>query len=377
MVKNRTSLSLAGITVCAIIAALVGCQGHPEGRGQQYKDGELTQDLVIVDSLNLKGQPVNREDYFSQILEIGNISPNLYGRNGLTYHAISEWLESGADVSKLTSFGISVYQMKGTDNFGNVRFTGYYTPVIEARYQPNDEFKHPIYRLPATKKRPERADIYKGALADKGLEIAYTNSLIDNFMMEVQGSSYVDFADGSPLNFFAYAGKNGYPYVSIGRVLIERGEIEKENMSMQAIKEWVKGNSEETVVELLGQNPSFVFFTPKGSAPVKGASGIPLVAQASVAADRRLVAPGTVILAEVPLLDETGAFTGKYDIRLMVALDVGGAIKGHHFDIYQGIGPHAGELAGFYNHFGRVWVLSTPGDDMNTLLQTINLVQEQ
>lgn len=369
---------LAGI----MTLVLVGCQTcqeeeKPTGRGQQYDDGIFTQELLVVDQIGLEGKPVNREDYLSQIVEISNVSPSLYGRNGLTYHAISEWLDAGADISKLTSFGVSAYRMKGTDNFGNVRFTGYYTPVLEARYQPDDEFKYPIYRLPDTRKKPTRAEIYDGALVDKGLEIAYSNSLIDNFMMEVQGSSYIDFADGSPLNFFAYAGKNGYSYVSIGRVLVERGEVEKEKMSMQAIKEWVANNDEDTVIELLGQNPSFVFFTPKGAAPVKGASGIPLVAQSSVAADRRLVAPGTVILAEVPLLDETGAFSGKYDIRLMVALDVGGAIKGHHFDIYQGIGKHAGELAGFYNHFGRVWVLSKPGDDMSVLLETVNLPKEE
>lgn len=350
---------------------LAGCQSdsQPTGRGEQYKDGELFQDLVAVNAVNLDGSLVNQEDYLNQITQISNVSPSLYGRNASTYHAIWEWLNAGANPDTLAQFGVQAYQMKGTDSFGNVRFTGYYTPVLEARRQPDNEFKYPLYRLPSgSKKKPSRGEIYAGALNNKGLELAYTNSLIDNFMMDVQGSSYIDFADGSPLNFFAYSGKNGHRYVSIGRVLVERGEVEKEKMSMQAIREWVSTKDEATVIELLSQNPSFVFFTPKGSAPVKGASGIPLIEKSSVAADRRLVAPGTVILAEVPLLDDKGEFTGKYDIRLMVALDVGGAIKGHHFDIYQGIGHHAGEAAGFYNHFGRVWVLSKPGDDMSTLL---------
>ncbi len=70
----------------------------------------------------------------------------------------------------------------------------------------------------------------------------------------------------------------------------------------------------------------------------------------------------TTLLAEVPLLDNNGKFNGQYELRLMVALDVGGAIKGQHFDIYQGIGPEAGHRAGWYNHYGRVWVLKTaPG----------------
>lgn len=381
MLKNIKNVLLTTL----VITLLAGCQSSSETaaekeqeqqhRGQQYKDGELVLELVAGNKVNLAAKPVNQEEYIEQVLALGKVSPSLYGRNGLTYHAISEWLDSGADVNKLTEFGIKPYQMKGTDGFGNVRFTGYYTPVLEARYQPDAEFKYPIYAKPKGKRLPERADIYRGALADRGLELAYTNSLIDNFMMEVQGSSYIDFADGSPLNFFAYAGKNGHRYVSVGKVLVERGEVEKEKMSMQAIKEWVKQHKEAEVIELLGQNPSFVFFNPKGSALVKGASGVPLIAQSSVAADRRLIAPGSVILAEVPRLNDQGAFTGKYDVRLMVALDVGGAIKGHHFDIYQGIGHHAGEQAGFYNHFGRVWVLSVDGDDMSALLQSINAEQ--
>ncbi|GAB7259065.1 hypothetical protein DZS_06510 [Dickeya ananatis] len=126
---------------------------------------------------------------------------------------------------------------------------------------------------------------------------------------------------------------------------------------MQAIRQWADRHTEAEVRELLVQNPSFVFFKPMASMPVKGASAVPLVARASVASDRSLIPAGTTLLAEVPLLDAQGKFTGKYEMRLMVALDVGGAIKGQHFDIYQGIGPEAGHAAGFYNHYGRVWVL--------------------
>ena len=74
------------------------------------------------------------------------------------------------------------------------------------------------------------------------------------------------------------------------------------------------------------------------------------------------IAKYPTLLAEVPLLDNNGKFNGQYELRLMVALDVGGAIKGQHFDIYQGIGPDAGHRAGWYNHYGRVWVLkNAPG----------------
>ena len=161
---------------------------------------------------------------------------------------------------------------------------------------------------------------------------------------------------------FQLCRENGHAYRSIGKVLIDRGEVKKEDMSMQAIRHWGETHSEAEVRELLEQNPSFVFFKPQSFAPVKGASAVPLVGRASVASDRSIIPPGTTLLAEVPLLDNNGKFNGQYELRLMVALDVGGAIKGQHFDIYQGIGPEAGHRAGWYNHYGRVWVLKTaPG----------------
>lgn len=342
-----------------MIAVLAGCQSRPTDRGQQYKDGHLEQPLELVNEPNATGKPVNAKDYSDQVKVINQSSPGLYGRNSSTFNAVENWMLAGADTSKLTLFGLNAYQMEGVDNFGNVQFTGYYTPVLQARYTPQGEFRYPLYRMPAKKKGrlPDRASIYAGALDSRNLVIAYTNSLVDNFMMEVQGSGYVDYGDGRPLTFFGYAGKNGHAYRSIGKVLIDRGEVAKADMSMQAIRHWAETHSEAEVRELLEQNPSFVFFKPEMYAPVKGASAVPLIAKASVASDRSLIPAGTTLLAEVPLLDKQGKFTGQYQMRLMVALDVGGAIKGQHFDIYQGIGHEAGQAAGFYNHYGRVWVL--------------------
>ncbi|KKM54694.1 murein transglycosylase A [Yersinia pestis] len=342
-----------------MIAVLAGCQSRPTDRGQQYKDGRLEQSLELVNEPNAAGKPVNAKDYSDQVKVINQSSPGLYNRNSDTFNAVQNWMLAGADTSKLSLFGLNAYQMEGVDNFGNVQFTGYYTPVLQARYTPQGEFRHPLYRMPAKGKRrlPDRAAIYAGALDNRNLIIAYTNSLVDNCMMEVQGSGYVDYGDGRPLTFFGYAGKNGHAYRSIGKVLIDRGEVARADMSMQAIRQWAENHSEAEVRELLEQNPSFVFFKPVMYAPVKGASAVPLIAKASVASDKSLIPPGTTLLAEVPLLDDQGKFTGKYQMRLMVALDVGGAIKGQHFDIYQGIGHEAGQAAGFYNHYGRVWVL--------------------
>lgn len=161
--------------------------------------------------------------------------------------------------------------MEGADNYGNVQFTGYYTPVIEARRVPQGEFRYPLYGMPPKRKSrlPSRAAIYNGALSDN-LILAYSNSVVDNFMMEVQGSGYVDFGDGSPLNFFGYAGKNGHAYKSIGKVLVDRGEVPLNQMSLQAIHDWTNNHSEKEVRQLLEENPSFVFFKPQSFVPVRG-----------------------------------------------------------------------------------------------------------
>ena len=348
----------------AVIALLAGCSSRPTDRGQQYIDGKLDQPLALVNQPNAKGRPVNGKDFSDQVRQIQYAATGLFGRNTGTYSAVENWLLAGGDTRQLRQFGINAYQMEGTDNYGNVQFTGYYTPVVEARYTRQGEFQYPIYRMPPRKrgqKLPSRASIYSGALSDNYV-VAYSNSLIDNFMMDVQGSGYVDFGDGQPLSFFGYGGKNGWAYHSIGKELIDRGEVKREDMSMQAIRQWAQEHSPQEVRSLLETNASFVFFKPENFAPVRGASAVPLIAKASVASDRSIIPAGTVLLAEVPQLNAKGKFNGQYEMRLMVALDVGGAIKGQHFDIYQGIGPDAAHLAGFYNHYGRVWVLkSAPG----------------
>jgi membrane-bound lytic murein transglycosylase A len=348
----------------ALLALLAGCSSKPTDRGQQYKDGKLDEPLGLVNQPNAKGRPVNGKDFSDQVSEIQYASPAMYSRQTGTYGSIKAWLMAGGDTRQLRQFGLDAYQMEGTDNYGNVQFTGYYTPVLQARYTRQGEFQYPLYRMPARAKGgrlPSRADIYSGALGDRYI-VGYSNSLMDNFIMDVQGSGYVDYGDGRPLTFFGYGGKNGHAYRSIGKVLIDRGEVKREDMSMQAIRKWGEEHSPEQVRELLEQNPSFVFFKPENFAPVRGASAVPLVAKASVASDRSLIPPGTALLAEVPILDNNGKFTGKYEMRMMVSLDVGGAIKGQHFDIYQGIGEQAGHMAGWFNHYGRVWVLkSAPG----------------
>ena len=89
---------------------------------------------------------------------------------------------------------------------------------------------------------------------------------------------------------------------------------------------------------------------------MKGSAGVPLVPMAAVASDRNVIPSGTVLLVEVPDIDNDGNWMGTHKLHLMVALDVGGAVNGHHFDLYRGIGDQAGHIAGLSKHYGRVWI---------------------
>ncbi|MGL5119680.1 MAG: murein transglycosylase A, partial [Plesiomonas shigelloides] len=235
----RPSRCGIGLMACLLLA-LAGCapKAPPTDRGQQYKDGEITQPLKPVAQVNSRLLPQNQNEFSQQVENVKFGSPSLHFRQQHTYADIYRWLDAGADPRKLAQFGLQPYLMAGGDNQGNVLFTGYYTPVLQARHKPDAVYRYPLYALPKGNARFTRAEIYNGALQGKGLELAYSASMLDNFMMEVQGSGYVDFGNGEPLAYFGYAGKNGYAYTSIGRVLIDRGEVPREQMSLDAIRKW-------------------------------------------------------------------------------------------------------------------------------------------
>lgn len=342
----------------------MGCQNKLSHEGQPIvKKFQKPVSLSTLPSI----RPVNVAEYKKQIALIKRASSQLYEKHAPVYEAIDQWLMNPKGQREAQTTHLKYYPLRGMDNQGNTRLTSYYTPILKARAKPDTHFRYPLYKYPGFNGEalPTRSEIYAGALNGKGLEIGYSSSILDNFFMQVQGSAYVDFEDGSPLHYFAFGGKNGYAYQSIGRLLVEQGEISKQDISMQAIKKWAANVEEGALMQLLKRNDSFVFFAPKSFTPVIGSAKVPLVAKTGVATDNQVIPIGTVLLVEMPLLTQQGKFMGQREWRLMVALDTGSAIRGHHLDIYQGIGQQAGEMAGYYNHFGRVWQFSL--DTANTI----------
>ncbi|MHA2938600.1 murein transglycosylase A [Vibrio sp. RC27] len=347
------------ISLVAMTVLLAACT-QPTERAQQYLDGTMESGLNQRNSIE-SNVPRDYSEFSKQSELVIEQSPRYEETFQPLYEQLNQWVMASGDPKQLSQFGIQSAQLGGADTKGNVLFTGYFSPVIELRHQADDIFRYPVYAKPeCIEECPTRAQINQGALNGLGLELGYAANQIDPFIMEVQGSGFVHFEDDT-LEYFAYAGKNDHPYVSIGKILIERDQVPREKMSLKAIKEWVLEQDEATVRELLEQNTSYVFFEPKDAAPVTGSAGVPLLPMASVAGDKRLFPMGTPILAEVPLLNADGSWSGAHQLRLLIVLDTGGAVTDGHLDLYHGIGPRAGIEAGHYRHFGRVWKLGLEG----------------
>ncbi|MTI18510.1 murein transglycosylase [Rhodobacteraceae bacterium RKSG542] len=242
------------------------------------------------------------------------------------------------------------FQPELVDHDGFV--TGYYQPEVTASLTPSRRFSVPLHGLPeGMKQLPNRAAVMDGALDGKGLELVWLESPADAFFIAIQGSARLRLEDGSARQL-RFAGKSGHPYTPIGRILIERGEVSREAMSMQAIRDWLDANPDQRD-GLLRQNESYIFFSldDEDGGP-KGGAGIPLTAMRSLAIDRNLHPYGMPIFVQTRLPWAFG-LEKKFQ-RLMIAQDTGSAIVGPaRGDIYTGEGIEAGDLAGRIKHEAR------------------------
>jgi membrane-bound lytic murein transglycosylase A len=257
--------------------------------------------------------------------------------------------------------------------------TGYYEPVVDGSRTQTDIYNVPVYRRPSNlfvrgfrqdavglpnkgqvfrkigrrKLIPyyDRAEIEDGAIAGRGLEICWLKDQTDLLFAQIQGSARIRVEDGSTIRI-NYDAHNGYPYTAVGRILIDRGIIPKEQMSMQKIREWMEQNP-DGAKELRRQNRSYVFFREVSLSDkdeAVGAQGVPLTPGRSIAVDKSLHVYGTPFFIEGELPIESEQSKTPFH-RLMVAQDTGSAITGPaRADIYYGAGPDAGRVAGRLRH---------------------------
>lgn len=255
------------------------------------------------------------------------------------------------------------------------KITGYYEPLMEASFEPGPDYPYPLYAAPKDHIRVDlskfredltgtivgriegnsflptytRRDINEGALEGKGLEILYARDPIDVYFLQVQGSGRAQLPDGQIIGV-GYAGKNGHSNTLAGRTLVQTGEMEIEEVSMQSIRQWFEDHPDR-IFEILHEDDSYVFFTITGSAGPFGSSGAELTPEHSLAVDPKFVPMGLPIFidGEIPALenpDELQAFQ-----QLLIAQDTGGAIKGTvRGDVFWGRGEKATYLAGHMNN---------------------------
>lgn len=184
----------------------------------------------------------------------------------------------------------------------------------------------------------DRTQIENGALAGRDLELAWAADPIELFFLQIQGSGRLTFPDGT-IQRIGYAGQNGHAYVAIGRLLRERGILEKAGMA--EIVAWLRANPGEGTA-LMRENPSYVFFRklPETIDGPVGALGVPLIPEANAAIDRTMAPLGAPLFVRLPI-------EGEMARHLLIAADVGGAIKGaNRLDIFWGHGPRAQRIAG-------------------------------
>jgi membrane-bound lytic murein transglycosylase A len=271
-----------------------------------------------------------------------------------------------------------------TPGVGAGFFTGYYEPLLRGSRTRHDSYQTPLYAVPGDLVNvdlglfrenlkgqrivgkvmdgrlvpyPTRADIESRTGA---VPILFVDDPIDAYFLQVQGSGRVLLDDGTVVRA-AYAGQNGRPYISIGRILIQRGELTLETSSMQTIRAWLLAHPGQAQ-QLMNENPSFVFFTeqPIGdpSLGAVGAQGVPLIPEASLAVDLTVHALGVPAWIETTAPDPDLTKPDHIFNRLLVMQDTGGAIRGPvRGDVYWGYSPDAGAIAGRMRGEGRMTVL--------------------
>jgi len=204
-----------------------------------------------------------------------------------------------------------------------------------------------------------RQEIAEGKMANNAKVLAWADDAVEAFFMEVQGSGRIQLDDGSLVRL-GYADQNGYPYKSIGKWLIEQGELTADKASMQSIQAWAKANPQR-LQEMLNANPSVVFFrTLSGNEGPIGALNVPLTDEASAAIDPKFVPLGSPIYLSTTRPNDNTPMN-----RLIQAQDTGGAIAGPiRVDYFWGFGHAAGQLAGRMKQKGQVWLLWPKGAEL-------------
>jgi peptidoglycan lytic transglycosylase A len=297
-----------------------------------------------------------------------NGAPATPALNAIANAALSQEVREPAQARRFFErhFWLFRVSAKGLASSISGFLTGYYEPIVDGSLTRTREFTAPMLGRPdnlnALARYPDRAAIEAGAIERHAAPIVWLRDPVEVFLVQVQGSARVRLADGGLLRL-AYAGRNSHPYTSIGRILIDTGEIAEDDMSLATLKQWIRAHGQnpgDAGAALMHRNKSYVFFSrheecEPARGPI-GGQGISLTALRSIAIDRAIWTYGLPfwIAADLPW---RGSSSSPFR-RLMIAQDTGSAITGPaRADIFFGSGDDAGARAGDIRHAGDVVVL--------------------
>jgi len=297
----------------------------------------------------------------------------------------ADWVTVCAQAATVPAGGASAFFQNAFDwvrvGDGKAFATGYFEPEIAASPVQAPGYTTPIYVSPPDLVRctlPDgktgrgridengqctlyftRADINRGVLAGKGLELAWAADPVELFFLEIQGSGRLRFPDGTVMRI-GYANQNGRDYVAIGRLLKERGILPPGGTNMDSIVAWMRANP-DAAQALMEENLSYIFFKVLTGPGPLGALGIPVTPRATVAADPNFIPLGAPVFLSVDRPEASG---------IWVAQDTGGAIKGsNRVDTFWGAGEDARRIAGGMSAKGQAFVLIPKGAAARALAQ--------
>ncbi|MFC1815422.1 murein transglycosylase A [Thermodesulfobacteriota bacterium] len=290
------------------------------------------------------------------------------------------------DLNKFITSNYRIYRSVGSNKAGNVLFTGYYEPALQGSLNKSDEYRYPVYARPddlltidlslfSSRYNDEkiigrhtgqivvpyydRAQIAQNDFLEGiAAQLVWVKDQVDLFFLQIQGSGKINLDNGESINVH-YHTDNGRPYRSIGKLLIEKGKVERSQMSMQKIRAYLKDHPSE-VEDILNYNLSYVFFKIEKNGPL-GYLEVILSPGRSIALDRRLFPPAALAFIEtkLPLVNGDGEIQTWTDLtRFVLNQDTGGAIRGPgRADLFWGDGPYAEIAAGHMRHHGKLYFL--------------------
>lgn len=293
---------------------------------------------------------------------------------------------SKEELKNFVSSNYLVYQSKGHDTSRQVLFTGYYEPELKGNRVKSKKFNIPLHSLPedlitidlslfspkflgekivgrfsgkTVLPYYERREIISDvSFSKKAKPLAWVKDPVECFFLHIQGSGKIIFPNGNSIQV-GYSGSNGRPYRSVGKYLADNNKIPLSEMSMQAIRSYLKNNPDE-METVLNQNPSYVFFKVIKDGPL-GCIQAKLIPGRSIATDRKIFPLSAIAFIETqkPLIDENGNITNWQNMsRFVLNQDTGGAIKGPgRVDVFFGSGNYAEIAAGHLKHPGKLYFL--------------------